>query len=210
LCEPARSKSTWTSHKIMFMRESTGKKPRPKIGNRDAHFARASLGNRMHMDISQEFLREFAGNMPCPKIGTFTLREPARSNCTWTSQEKFWRKNLEEKMPRPKIGTLALSEPARTKYARGSHNRHFRRESAGKMRMPGPRSSKTSVAHCAYAAEMLTWTCHGYNFLRIYCKKAGAQDRDAHQARACGVEMHMDTSQEMVHPFRNYSRVSTR
>jgi len=74
-------------------------------------------------------------------------------------------------VPRPKIGTLALSEPARTKYARGSHNRHFRQESAGKMRMPGPRSSKTIVAHCAYAAEMLTWTCHGCNFLQEFTAK---------------------------------------
>ena len=112
LCEPARSKCTWTFDKSHFVQEFTGKmpqtnwipRPRPALcaspRNRntfwDVIFYRKNAGSKTATHTLREpaqnqnafhkshFIREFTGKMPEPKTATHTLCEPAQSKCTWT------------------------------------------------------------------------------------------------------------------------------
>jgi hypothetical protein len=70
LCEPARSKGTWTCHKSHFMREIRRKNPPSEVR---CTFC-ASLRSRNALGhLKSSFMREFTGKMPAL---TPTVRTP--------------------------------------------------------------------------------------------------------------------------------------
>ena len=98
-CERAQSKCAWTSHKSKFVREFTGKMPRPQ--DRDAPFVQACA---VDMPISCDVLREFSRKKPAQdrtKTATLTLCEPAQLKCTWISHKTTFMREFTAKMPRP-------------------------------------------------------------------------------------------------------------
>ena len=76
---------------------------------------------------------------------------------------------------------------------------HFLRELAGKMPqtkwIPRPRAHTL----CEPAQSKCTWTCYKSNFfcrtLQATCPRPGQpQNADTHFARACAIEMHLETN----------------
>ena len=70
---PALSKRTWTCHRGNFMREFTGKVPRPKIATHS--MCERAQSNCRWASLKSHSMREFTGNMPPQKLGAGFVRE---------------------------------------------------------------------------------------------------------------------------------------
>ena len=82
LCEPAKSKHTWTCHKSHFvwnLKENAGPQ------SRDTRFVR-DCAAETHMDTSQQpfCIWKVTGKMSDADSAAIVLCEPAQSKCAWT------------------------------------------------------------------------------------------------------------------------------
>ena len=140
----------------------------------------------MHMDMSQEALvRKFIGKMPDGNPAARIWCEPAQSKCIWTCHKRHFVRKFTGKMPDANPAASILCEPAQSKCTWTCHKRHLCGKLQGKRMW------------CEPAQWKCIWTCHKRHFVQKFTGKTP----DANPAASilfegCGVEMHMDMSQE--------------
>ena len=171
LCEPARSKRTWTFHKEPFCVEIYEQMPDPK-------------------PATHVLCEPAQAKRTWP--ATHVLCEPAQAKRTMHISREPFCGDLQEKCWTPTPGT-AFCASLRSRNAHGKfHKSHFVWRFTGQMPDPKP---ATHVL-CKPAQAKRTCTFHENHFVEIYRKNAGPQPRARHFVRACAIKTHMDISQE--------------
>ena len=124
--------------------------------------------------------------------GKHTLRELARSKCTWTCHKSHLVWKLTGKMPDPNPATYVLCERAQSKRTWTFEKSKCVWKFTRKMPDPNP----GDIVLCEPAQSKCTWTCHKTHFVWKLQGKCRTSVLGHRFVRACAVEMHTDISQE--------------